>query len=200
MPSPPGAPARLVVVRHGATEWSLAGRHTGRTDLPLLPEGREEAVVLGRRLAGHRFALVLTSPLARAAETCALAGFGAAAQVCDDLVEWDYGEYEGRTTADILQDRPWWDLWRDGAPGGETVVEVGRRADAVVALARSAGGDVLAFAHAHLLRVLAARWLGLEPTGGRFFVLGPATLSVLGRERETAVVARWNDAAGDALA
>jgi len=188
-----------VVVRHGATEWSLAGRHTGRTDLPLLPDGWRQAEQLGGRLAGHRFALVLTSPLQRAAETCALAGFGDVARPCPDLCEWDYGAYEGRTTDEIRAQRPGWSIWSGGVPGGETLAEVARRADRVVALARATPGDVLAFAHAHLLRVVAARWIGLEPTAGALLVLRPATISVLGWERETPVVVRWNDAAGDPL-
>jgi probable phosphoglycerate mutase len=187
-------------VRHGATEWSLAGRHTGRTDVPLLDEGRRQAEVLGRMLAGHVFALVLTSPLARARETCEIAGFGPVAQVDDDLREWDYGAYEGRTTAEIRAERPGWSLWDGGTPGGESAADVGRRADRVVATARNAGGDVLAFAHAHVLRVVGARWLGQPPEDGRLFVLDPATVSVLGWEREAAVVTRWNDTFGDPLA
>jgi broad specificity phosphatase PhoE len=196
---PPQAPAaRLVGVRHGATEWSRAGRHTGRTDLPLLPEGRLEAEELGRRVAGHTFALVLTSPLRRARQTCELAGFGGA-ELCDDLQEWDYGEYEGQTTDEIRAARPGWSLWRDGVPDGESAHDVGVRADRVIAVVRACEGDVLVFAHAHVLRVVAARWLGLGPSSGALFTLAPATLSVLGWEREVAVVARWNDAAGDPL-
>jgi broad specificity phosphatase PhoE len=190
----------LVVVRHGATEWSVAGRHTGRTDLPLLAEGRAQAAELGRRLAGHAFALVLTSPLRRAAETCALAGFASGAVACDDLREWDYGDAEGRTTEEIRAERPGWSLWTDGAPGGETADDVARRADRVIATARANPGDVLAFAHAHVLRVLAARWIDLPPTVGADLVLAPATISVLAWERDHPVLARWNDAAGDALA
>ncbi len=192
-------PARLVVVRHGATEWSRAGRHTGRTDLPLLEDGRSEARALGRRLAGHDFALVLCSPMRRARETAEIAGFGPRAQECADLCEWDYGAYEGMTTDDIRAERPGWSLWSDGVPGGETTQEVGARADRVIALARDRSGDVLAFAHAHVLRVVAARWVGLAPGAGAVFTLAPATISVLGWERDTAVVSRWNDAAGDTL-
>ncbi len=191
--------ARLVVVRHGATEWSQAGRHTGRTDLPLLPEGRREARQLGRRLAGHEFALVLTSPLRRARETCELAGFGPVAQECDDLREWDYGDYEGTTTDEIRAQRPDWSLWRDAVPGGETAQEVGDRADRVLAAVGGRGHDVLAFAHAHVLRVLAARWVGLPATAGALFTLSPATISVLGWERDVAVINRWNDTAESAL-
>jgi broad specificity phosphatase PhoE len=200
---PSGAPAegsgRLVAVRHGATAWSTTLRHTGRSDLPLEPEGREQARAVGRRLARHRFALVLVSPLTRARETSALAGF-ADAEVCDDLREWDYGAYEGRTTAEIRAERPGWSLWRDGAPDGETLAQVAARADRVVALVRGAPGDVLVFAHAHILRVVAARWLALPAGDGSRWVLGPASVSVLGWERETPVIERWNDTGGEPLA
>lgn len=199
-PDGEGTRPRLVVVRHGATEWSLSGRHTGRTDVPLLDDGRREAEELGHRLAGHRFSLVLTSPLRRARETCEIAGFGPQAELCDDLREWDYGTYEGRTTDDIREHRPGWSLWREGVPEGETTEEVGARADRVIASVRYRTGDVLAFAHAHLLRIIAARWVALPPTAGAVFVLSPATISVLGWEREVAVVTRWNDAVGDPLA
>jgi probable phosphoglycerate mutase len=155
--------------------------------------------MVGERLRGHRFARVLTSPLARARQTCELAGFGPVAEVSDDLREWDYGDYEGMTTPEIRIMRPGWSLWADGTPGGESVAEVGRRADRVVAIVRAGGGDVLAFAHAHLLRVVAARWLGLPSTDGALLVLGPAAVGVLGWERETPVITRWNDAAGDPL-
>jgi broad specificity phosphatase PhoE len=192
-------PPRLVVVRHGATAWSRSGRHTGRTDVPLLDEGRIEAEEIGRRLAGHEFALVLTSPLARARQTCALAGFGGQARECDDLREWDYGQYEGKTTEEIRAERPQWSLWRDGAPGGETAQHVAGRADRVIEMVRAGPGDVLAFAHAHLLRVVGARWVGLPARGGAYFTLDPATISVLGWERDTAVVNRWNDGEGDLL-
>lgn len=188
-----------MVVRHGQTQWSRTRRHTGRTDLPLEPEGERQGEEVGRRLAGHRFALVLVSPLRRARQTCELAGFGAVAQTCDDLREWDYGSYEGLTTDEINAENPGWSLWEDGAPGGETPTEVGARADAVVALARAAPGDVLAFSHGHILRVVAARWVGLGPGDGSRFALDPATVSVLGWEREVAVAARWNDSGGDPL-
>jgi broad specificity phosphatase PhoE len=182
------------LVRHGATEWSEAGRHTGRTDVPLLPAGCAVAEAVGAWLARRvpSPALVLTSPLARAADTCLLAGFGAQAARCDDLVEWDYGEYEGRTTEEIRTERPGWTLWADGVPGGESAAEVGRRADRVIAAALGADGDVLLFAHGHLLRVLAARWVGLPPAGGRIFLLRTGAVSALGWERETPVVSRWN--------
>ena len=185
----------LWLVRHGETEWSLAGRHTSRTDLPLLPEGRAEAEAIGRVLASSvpDPALVLTSPLSRAADTCRLAGMGDRARRTDDLVEWQYGDYEGRTTAEIQEDRPGWTLWADGVPGGETAAEVGRRADRVIGHARAADGDVVAFGHAHMLRVVAARWVGLPPAGGRLFTLGAGSLSALGWEREVPVVQLWNE-------
>jgi broad specificity phosphatase PhoE len=190
----------VVLVRHGPTEWSQSGRHTGRTDVPLTDAGRAEATALGRRLARRRFALVLTSPLRRAADTCRLAlGPDQPVEVDDDLVEWDYGEYEGRRTDEIRAERPGWLLWTDGCPGGETAAQVGERADRVVARLRGApaGGDAAVFAHGHLLRVLAARWLGLPAVGGRLLALDPVTLSVLGWEREVAVVRLWNAGAHD---
>lgn len=182
------------IVRHGATEWSRTGQHTGRTDLPLLEEGQRDAEALGRWLATAVAgpALVLTSPLSRALDTCRLAGFGARAEPCDDLREWDYGDYEGLTTDDIRTDRPGWTLWTDGVPGGETAADVGRRADRVIERARSVEGDVVCFSHGHLLRVLAARWVGLPPVGGRLLVLGAGAVSTLGWERETPVVTLWN--------
>jgi broad specificity phosphatase PhoE len=191
---------RLVGVRHGATKWSVSRRHTGRTDIGLEPEGIAQAADVGRRLHGHDFALVLTSPLARARRTCEIAGFGDVAQVCQDLAEWDYGEMEGKTTEEIRLQRPDWDLWTDGVEGGETLKDVSRRADTVISLVRGTVGDVLVFAHAHILRVIGARWVGLDPSYGRMFVLGPATISVLGWEREAPVVARWNDSEDDPLA
>lgn len=198
-PGPDRPPARLVVVRHGATAWSRSGRHTGRTDLALLDEGRRQAEEVGRRLAGHDFAAVLTSPLRRALETCEIAGFGPQARECDDLQEWDYGEYEGKTTDEIRARRPDWTLFGDGVPGGESAADVGARADSVIATVRAMTGDVLAFAHSHVLRVVGARWVGLPATAGALFTLTPASISVLGWEREDAVVTRWNDPAGDPL-
>jgi probable phosphoglycerate mutase len=183
----------LLVVRHGATEWSLAGRHTGRTDLPLVAEGREQAAAVGTLLAGRSFALVLTSPLARARETCALAGWDGGAEVTGDLAEWDYGEYEGLTSEEISATRPGWTLWTDGVLGGESAADVGRRADRIVERARAAGGDTLCFSHGHLLRVLAARWLELPPAGGRLLALDAGSLSVLGWERQVPVVESWNE-------
>jgi broad specificity phosphatase PhoE len=185
----------VVLVRHGQTEWSVSGQHTGTTDIPLTEEGRRQAEALGGRLSGWEFGRVLTSPLLRAADTCELAGFGGRAEVVDDLREWDYGDYEGRRTVDIRKDRPGWLLWRDGVPNGEPVEEVGRRADRVIEAARAADGDVALFAHGHVLRVLAARWIGLPADHGRLFALVTASISVLGWERESAVVERWNETA-----
>ena len=184
---------RVVLVRHGQTAWSLSGQHTGRTDVPLTDVGRQQAAHLGARLAGFRFARILTSPTGRAVETCRLAGLGDRAETDEDLCEWDYGDYEGRTTADIRGERPGWDLWVDGVIGGETVDEVGRRADRVIAAARAADGDVALFAHGHVLRILGARWVGLPAVAGRRLALDTATVSVLGWERETAVLDRWNE-------
>ncbi|MGO9343851.1 MAG: histidine phosphatase family protein [Acidimicrobiales bacterium] len=190
---------RLVAVRHGTTAWSVARRHTGLSDIPLEPEGVTQAVEVGRRLAGHDFSMVLTSPLERARATCELAGFGSSAELSDDLAEWDYGEMEGRTTEEIRAERPGWDLWRDGVVGGETLAQVSSRADRVIERVRSQPGDVLVFAHAHILRVIAARWVGLPPEVGRAFSLEPATVSILDWERDAPVVARWNDAVGSPL-
>jgi probable phosphoglycerate mutase len=182
-------------VRHGETEWSADGRHTGRSDIPLTATGRRQAEELGRALAGRRFERVLTSPLSRAVETWRLAGLGDDAAVRDELREWDYGEYEGRTTKDIRAERPGWYLWRDGCPGGESAADVGHRADRVVAELRSLDGDAAIFAHGHLLRVLTARWLELAPEDGRCFALATGTLCVLGYERETPVISLWNSPA-----
>jgi broad specificity phosphatase PhoE len=186
-----GRPPEIVLVRHGETEWTLSGQHTGRTDIPLTERGREQARALAAELARRQFALVLTSPLARARETCRLAGLGERAQEREELLEWDYGDYEGRTTPEIRRERPGWTLWRDGVANGETAARVGARVDRVIAELRTAG-DAAVFAHGHVLRVLAARWLGLEPEAGRLFALDPASISVLGYERETAVVRLWN--------
>ncbi|WP_242344151.1 histidine phosphatase family protein [Anaeromyxobacter terrae] len=183
---------RLWIVRHGETEWSLAGRHTGRTDLPLTPEGERQASALGPSLAGHAFALVLTSPLRRARDTCRLAGFGDVAQADPDLAEWDYGGYEGMTLREIERSDPGWTIWTGAVPGGEAADEVAARADRVIARARSATGDVLLFSHGHLLRVLAARWLGLSVSEGRLLGLDPATLGILGHERAARVIRMWN--------
>jgi probable phosphoglycerate mutase len=192
----PGArmPEELVLVRHGSTEWSRTGRHTGSTDVPLDDTGRAAAREIGSRLRGESFDLVLVSPLGRARETCELAGLAEQATVVDDLREWDYGEYEGLTTAEIRVDRPGWLVFEDGCPGGETAEDVGHRADRVVTLARGTPGArrVALFAHGHLLRVLAARWLGLPGRDGRLLRLDPATISRLGWEHEVAVVLTWN--------
>jgi broad specificity phosphatase PhoE len=185
-------PLTLWLIRHGETEWSLAGRHTGRTDLPLTARGRALAAQVGEYLDGRPFHLVLTSPLIRAVETCRLAGYGDGAAIDSDLREWDYGRYEGITTADIRRERPDWDLWRDGVPGGETIEEVAERARRVIDRAADAGGDVALFAHGHILRVLTAGWLDLAPESGRLFALDTASLSTLGMERETRVIRTWN--------
>jgi broad specificity phosphatase PhoE len=182
----------IVLVRHGETEWSRDRRHTGRTDIPLTEAGRRQAEMLRDALAPWTFARVLSSPLARALDTCRLAGLGERAELSDDLVEWDYGEYEGITTAQIREQRPDWYLWRDGCPGGETADEVGRRADRVTAAVDGTDGDVALFAHGHVLRVLAARWVGLGPEAGALLKLDTGTLSALGYERETRVITRWN--------
>ena len=205
----------LWLVRHGETEWSLSGRHTGRTDIPLTKHGRERAVELGKALAGTKFAAVLCSPMRRARETCEIAGYGDVAVVDEGLREWDYGVYEGRTTQEIQAEIPGWSVWKDAIVGGETVEQVGARADGAIAraLASAVGGPrsqnrdlghpttgpetedvvrVALFAHAHILRILAARWIGLEARGGRLFVLGTGSVGVLGWERETRVIQRWN--------
>jgi probable phosphoglycerate mutase len=184
--------AEIVVVRHGETEWSANGRHTSHTDLPLTESGRERAKALGGVLAGRRFSLVLCSPLRRARETCELAGFAAVAERCDDLHEWDYGEYEGLTTPEIRERVPDWSLWRDGCPGGELPEQVAARADRALERLRAAGGDALAFAHGHILRVLTARWLGMEAAAGARFALHAGALGLLGYERETEVLTGWN--------
>ncbi len=183
---------RCVVIRHGETEWSRTGRHTGRTDVGLLPEGEEQARALRPRLAGYRFATVLTSPLIRARRTSELAGLGPGSLVDPDLAEWDYGEYEGLTTAEIRRERPGWDLFDDGCPGGEDADSVGRRVDRVIDRVRAGSGDVACVAHGHVLRVLAARWVGLAAPAARALSLGPAALSELGWEREQAVITLWN--------
>jgi len=188
------APPVIYLARHGETAWSLSGQHTGLTDLPLTEHGERNARALGQRLRGLSFAKVFTSPLQRAVRTCELAGFGPMAEPDPDLVEWDYGQYEGRRTVEIHRERPDWQLFRDGCPGGESPLEVGIRADRVIARVRAVEGDVLLFSSAHILRVLAARWLGLEAAGGRLLLLGTASLSVLGYEHNLAepVIRAWN--------
>jgi len=191
--SPDGPEQRVVTVRHAETEWSLSGRHTGRTDVPLTERGRAIAAQLPQRLAGWTFARVLCSPLSRARETCELAGLGDQAELRDDLMEWDYGDYEGLTTPQIRERRPDWDLWRDGCPGGESPAQIGARVYAVVADLRAHPVDTAVFAHGHVLRVLGACWVDLPTSGGSKLLLSPAGLSVLGYERITPVLARWND-------
>jgi probable phosphoglycerate mutase len=185
----------VYLARHGETAWSLTGQHTGLTDLPLTEHGERNARHLGERLRGLKFANVFTSPLERAVRTCELAGFKATAEIDKDLVEWNYGDYEGRRTAEILEGRPGWQLFRDGCPGGESPEQVAARADRVVNRARAIQGDVLIFSSGHFLRVLTARWLGLEPAAGRFFELDTASLSELGYERglSAPVIQLWND-------
>jgi broad specificity phosphatase PhoE len=182
----------LWLIRHGETEWSRSGAHTGRTDLPLTDRGRERAKVLGGLLKGRRFTLVLTSPMERARETCRLAGYGEGAIIEPNLREWDYGDFEGRTTNEIRKERPGWSLWVDGVPKGETVEQVGERARAVIGRAAAVDGDTALFAHGHILRILAACWLGLSPGNGRLLVLGTASISILGYERETRAITLWN--------
>jgi broad specificity phosphatase PhoE len=182
----------IVLVRHGETEWSRDGRHTGRTDIALTDVGCRQAEALRPALAGRDLALVLTSPLERARETCRLAGFGDRAEVRDELREWDYGEYEGITTPQIRERRPDWVLWRDGCPGGEIAAEVGARVDPLVAELRELDGDAALFAHGHVLRVLAARWIELDPAGGQRLVLTTGTLSALSWEHEWTALSRWN--------
>jgi len=182
----------IVIVRHGETEWSANGRHTSRTDLELTERGRQRALALRSELGGRKFSVVLCSPLLRARETCELAGFGEVAVVCEELREWDYGEYEGLTTPQIREKNSGWNLWRDGCPGGETPEQVGSRADVAISRLRSTEEDSLAFAHGHILRVLSARWIGMEPAAGARFALAAGAVGALGYERETEVVARWN--------
>lgn len=183
----------VFLLRHGETEWSLSGQHTGKTDLPMTDVGKRQARAIASAVGHRRFARVLTSPLLRASETCRLAGLGDDAEPCPDLVEWDYGRYEGRTTDDIRTEVPGWSLWRDGVPGGETAAEVGQRADRVIGAVRRGEGDAALVSHGHILRVVAVRWLGLAPTDGRLLALDTGSVSVLGWEREIPVVRHWND-------
>ena len=188
MPQP-----HLTLVRHGDTEWSLSGRHTGWTDIPLVESGRRQAKLLGGRLAGRSFSLVLSSPLSRALETCRLAGLGDAVTVDPDLREWNYGDLEGLTSDEIRRSMPGWTIWSGPVPGGETADQVGQRADRVIERVMPVDGDVAIFAHGHLLRVLAARWLDLPADHGALFELATATLSRLGWERERRVIELWNE-------
>jgi probable phosphoglycerate mutase len=191
---------QIWLARHGETEWSRNGRHTGLTDIPLTELGGSQAKALGRRLAGHRFSLVLTSPRSRATETARLAGFADLAVPDPDLAEWDYGELEGRRTDEIAADYPGWTIWTGPWPGGETIDQVSARANRVLArcLAADVSGDTLLFGHGHMLRVLAARWLGLPGRSGSLFGLATATISVLGWERERRIIESWNEATGGA--
>jgi broad specificity phosphatase PhoE len=182
----------LWIARHGETDWSAVGKHTGHTDLPLNDNGRAAAHQLADVLAGEHFDLVLTSPLLRASETCELAGFSGQAELEPDLREWDYGDYEGVTTDEIRESRPDWNIFEDGCPGGETLAEVAARVDRAIERVRTVEGRVLAFAHGHSLRILAARWIGLPPTVGARLVLGTAAVSVLDWDRETPAISRWN--------
>jgi broad specificity phosphatase PhoE len=183
---------QLWLIRHGETEWSLSGAHTSRTDIPLTERGKERATKIRNYLAQRKFSLVLTSPLQRARETCRIAGYADVAQIEENLREWDYGIFEGRTTADIRKDQPDWSIWDSPVPEGEPVEHVAARAQKVIDRALQVGGDVALFAHAHILRILAATWLGLEPRGGRLFALGTGSVSTLGFERETRVISTWN--------
>jgi broad specificity phosphatase PhoE len=186
---------RIVLVRHGETEWSRSGRHTGRTDIPLTARGRHQATEVAAVLPAMAWSRVLTSPLQRAAETCRLAGLGEHAQFDHDLEEWDYGEYEGVTTREILERRPGWWLWTDGCPGGEGPGDVAARADRVLERCRALDGNAILFAHGHLLRVLAARWIGADATLGAHLVLSTAAISMLGWEHAMPVIFRWNGTA-----
>jgi broad specificity phosphatase PhoE len=190
----------LLLARHGETEWSLNGRHTGTTDLPLTENGRRRARNLAPRLEGRTFALVLTSPLQRAVDTCELAGLGDESQIREDLREWDYGDYEGITTAQIHERDPGWSLWRDGCPSGETAPDVGARADRLIAEARGAGGDVIFFGHGHMLRVVGARWIDLPPEDGGLLGLGTGALCTLGYEHDLPILVHWNEPGGRYLA
>ena len=183
------------VIRHGETSWTVSRRHTGLSDIPLTEQGEVQARRLGEHLCGRIYPHVFTSPLQRARRTCELAGFGGLARVDPDLVEWNYGEYDGLTSAEITQRQPGWNLFRDGCPSGESAGEVGVRADEVIGRLRALDGDVLLFSSGHFLRVLAARWLGLEPAAGRFFLLSTTTLSILGYEHDKSdpVLRLWND-------
>jgi broad specificity phosphatase PhoE len=190
-------PTEIWLIRHGETEWSLSGAHTSRTDLPLTLRGKDKAAMIGAQLIGRDFALVLTSPLRRARETCEAAGFGKVAIIDPNLQELDYGDYEGRTTAEIQRERPGWSLWRDGCPNGESFEHAAARAESVIARALAVDGAVALFAHGHILRILAACWLGLAPDSARLFALSTASLSTLGYERETRVITRWNRSVSD---
>jgi broad specificity phosphatase PhoE len=182
----------LWLIRHGETAWSLSGQHTSRTDIPLTDHGKARAKEIHDYLNGRPFSLVLTSPRQRAKETCRIAGYGDVAQTDDNLSEWDYGSYDGRTTADIRAERPGWSIWDDGVLDGETIEQVATRAQAIIERSLAAGGQVALFSHAHFLRILAATWLGLDPRGGKLLALGTGSISRLGFERENRVILSWN--------
>jgi broad specificity phosphatase PhoE len=185
----------LYLARHGDTAWTESQQHTGRTDLPLNERGEQHARALGEYLKRFSFSRVITSPLQRAAKTCELAGFGAGATVDHDLIEWDYGRFEAKRTSDVLKEWPGWELYRDGCPGGESPGDVAKRADRFIARVRGINGDVLAFSSGHIIRMIAARWLGLPPAAGRFFFCDPASVGVLGFEhnsRDQPVIRLWN--------
>jgi probable phosphoglycerate mutase len=187
--------SNLYLVRHGDTAWTESHQHTGRTDLPLNERGEEHARLIAAALPQISFAHVFTSPLQRASTTCRLAGFGDVAMIDNDLLEWDYGQFEGKTTHDILRQRPGWELFRDGSPGGESPDDVAARADRFIARVRAAGGPVLAFSSGHIMRMIAARWVGLPPAAGRCFVCDPGSLNELGFEHDSPgqpVVSLWN--------
>jgi broad specificity phosphatase PhoE len=192
-----GGESRGVLVRHAETAWSRAGRHTGRTDIPLTDAGRDAARKLARELEGWRFGLVLCSPSQRARETCGLCGLGGDAQIREELLEWDYGAYEGLTSDQIQAARPGWSLWRDGCPEGESATDVGARADRVIAELRAAGTDAAVFSHGHLLRVLGARWIELAPAEGARLLLSTAALCILGHEHGASALSLWNRAGGE---
>jgi broad specificity phosphatase PhoE len=183
---------QIWLVRHGETAWSKTGQHTGRTDIPLTEAGKRTAVALGEMLAPKKFALVLTSPLSRARETCELAGLGERAQVTPDLLEWDYGVFEGKTTKQIRGERPAWSIWQTDVPNGETIEQVAARATRVIEQAAAADGDVALFAHGHILRILTSCWLSLEPRSAKLFALDTGGVGVLGYEHETRVMRSWN--------
>jgi probable phosphoglycerate mutase len=182
----------LWLIRHGETEWSISGQHTSRTDIPLTDHGRQRAVEIHDYLRNHEFSLVLTSPRQRAQETCRIAGFGDVAQVDENLSEWDYGQYEGRTTAEIRKDQPGWSVWDGTPPGGESLDQVAARCQKIIDRSIASGGKVALFSHAHLLRILAATWIGLPPKAGSLLTLGTGSVSTLSFERETPVIQTWN--------
>lgn len=186
------ADLELWLIRHGETEWSASGRHTSRSDVPLTARGQQSAQAIGQYLAGRQFSLVLTSPRQRAQETCRIAGYSMRAVVDENLTEWDYGDYEGRTTAEIRSKQVGWTIWNSSVPGGESIERVAERARSVIERAEAAGGKVALFSHAHFLRILAAIWIGLPARCGSLFALGTGSISVLGFEREVRVIQMWN--------